>query len=234
LAVKRTLGDRPYESLILANLGLLATHRQQYQTAVNYCREALQISQALGERAMTAYAQNCLGEALIGLGWLPEAADVLGEAIQIRQALGQADQTLEPVAGLAAVYLASGQNGQAQGYVEQILPHLKLITAAAIVDPFRIFWICYEVLTANQDLRASEVLAEAHAALQTRAARIGDAAMRQRYLEGVAVNRQILAAYAQVAPQGGAAGANQWRQRVEQHTDLVQDLERLLHVDDES
>jgi predicted ATPase len=233
LSVKRSQGDRPYESLILANLGLLASHRRDHQAAVVLCREALQISQSLGERALTAYAQYCLGQALVGLGWLPEAADVFHEALQLRQELGQADQALEPLAGLAAVYLASEQPSQAQSYVEQILPRLATVTAAGIVEPFRIFWVCFQVLKANHDLRATDVLATAYAALQARAAKISDEASRRRYLEDISIHQQILSAYEQTPLERRSESGRQWRQRVEQHHDLAQDLERVLRPDDD-
>lgn len=233
LANKRELGDRPSESLILANLGLLAGYRLDYQAAAAYCREALQISQILGERAIMAFAQTCLGHALVGLGWLAEAAEIFGEAVALRKALGQRDPMLEPLAGLAGVFLAMEQPNQALTYVEQILPHLQNITAASIVEPFRIYWTCYRVLDANGDLRATEVLTVAQAALMARAARITDDTLRRHYLEQIATNRAIMSAHAQLPTERRTESSPRWRQRVEEHTDLVEDLENLLHPKDD-
>lgn len=234
LAVKRAIGDRPHESLILANLGLLATLRRDFETAVTHCRRALAIGQELGERAVIAYAQTCLGHALAGMGWLAEAADLFGEALALHRALGQADQALEPLAGLAAVYLAQGQIQQAQRYVEEVLPHLPRLTAAGIVEPFRIYWVCHQVLAANRDLRATEVLTTAHTLLQQRAALISHEPLRRLYLEQVEFHRAIVAAYAQIPGERRSEEARQWRQRIDQHTNLIQDLENLLKTDDKT
>jgi hypothetical protein len=51
------------------------------------------------------------------------------------------------------------------------------------------------VLAAADDPRAVEVLAEAYATLQERAARITDEALRRSYLENVPYHREILAAW---------------------------------------
>jgi predicted ATPase len=234
LAVKRSIGDRPHESLILANQGLLATLQHDFDTAVTRCRRALEIGQELGERAVIAYAQTCLGHALVGIGWLAEAADLFTDALALRQALGQPDQALEPLAGLAALFLTQEQPQQAQGYVETILPHLHRLAAAGIVEPFRIYWVCYQVLTANRDLRATEVLTAAHRLLQARASLISHEPLRRLYLEQVDVHQAIVAAYAQLPDERHPEEARHWRQRIEQHANLIQDLENLLKNDDQT
>lgn len=234
LTLKRAIGDRPHESLILANLGLLATLQRDFETAVTRCRQAVAIGQELGERAVIAYAQTCLGHALAGMGWLAEAADLFGEALALHQELGQIDQALEPLAGLAAVYLAQEQAQQAQGYVEEILPHLPRLAAAGIVEPFRIYWVCHQVLAANRDLRATEVLTAAHRLLQARAALITHEPLRRLYLEQVEIHRAIVSAYAQLPGERRQEEARHWRQRIDQHESLIQDLENLLQPDDTS
>ncbi|HMN29830.1 MAG TPA: hypothetical protein PKE45_16885, partial [Caldilineaceae bacterium] len=55
---------------------------------------------------------------------------------------------------MAAVYLALEQPTQALAYVEQIMPRLSQVTAAGVVEPFRIYLTCYRVLARNHDLRA--------------------------------------------------------------------------------
>jgi predicted ATPase len=234
LALKRRIGDRPHESLILANLGLLATLQHNFETAITHCRQAVAIGQELGERAVIAYAQTCLGHALAGMGWLAEAADLFGEALALHRALGQADQALEPLAGLAAVYLAQEQARQAQGYVEEILPHLPRLGAAGIVEPFRIYWVCHQVLAANRDLRATEVLTTAHQLLQGRAALITHEPLRRLYLEQVEIHRAIVNAYARLPGERRQEEARHWRQRIDQHESLIHDLENLLRTDDQS
>lgn len=233
LDLKRPRGDQSYESLILANLGLLAVYEQQFQRALGHCRAALALSQKLGEPSTIAFAQTCFGDALVGLGWSAEAATMYNEALAIRRQLKQEYQQLEPLAGLATVYLALDQPQQALGYAEQILPYLPHILATGITGLFRIFWSCYQVLDANRDLRALGVLDTAYAALQERAARLTDPVIRHSYLENVVIHKAIVKAHSQTAPERRNEGGEDWRRRMELHSDLFEDLRSLLRSDED-
>jgi hypothetical protein len=59
-------------------------------------------------------------------------------------------------------------------------------------DPFRIRLTCYQVLRANDDDRAEEVLRTAHQLLQERAARIEDERLRRSFLEKVPWHRELV------------------------------------------
>ena len=137
------------------------------------------------------------------------------------------------MAGLASIYLNQDQPRQALNFVEQILPQLRQLTTTGVVDPMRVFWICYQVLAANHDLRAIEVLATAQTAVQLRAAKIPDARLRTFYCEQVLVHRQILTAYANLPKERRSEQADKWRTRMDEHTSLAANLDRLLHEDDE-
>jgi hypothetical protein len=61
----------------------------------------------------------------------------------------------------------------------------------------RIYLSCYQVLQAANDLRAEEILIQAHTLLMERAEKITDDAMRTSYLKNVAANREIAKAFTQ-------------------------------------
>jgi tetratricopeptide (TPR) repeat protein len=231
LTLKRAIGDRPLESLILANIGQVANNRGDYEKALNYCRAALSIGRELGERATIAYAQTCLGYALAGLGWHAEAVEIFGEAIALRRMLGQEGLALEPLAGLVSVHLALGNASHAQTYVESALPHLKGLVTSGVVEPFRVYLAFYRVLQANHDVRGLEVLQSAYDLLQKRAAGISDETQRRSYLTNVPTHREIVAEFEKTPEARAAAGPQQWRRRIEQHSDLTRAVEDLLRPD---
>jgi tetratricopeptide (TPR) repeat protein len=196
LTLKRAIGDRPLEGLLLANLGLLTYLLGDQAAALAYSQEALAVTQESGERDIHAYARMCMGHAFMGLGRLPEAAAAYRQAVELRQMLAQHSQALEPLAGLAAVYLAAGDLQAAQATIEQIVPHLNSDALAGVVESLGIYLTCYRVLAANQDRRAMTVLRAGVQLLQNRAARISDAESRHSYLENVVAHRALLAAAA--------------------------------------
>ncbi len=196
LTLKRAIGDRPLEGLLLANLGLLTYLLGDHAAALAYSQEALAITQESGERDFQAYARLCMGHAYMGLGRLAEAATAYRQAVELRQTLTQSQQALEPLAGLAAVYLAAGDLPMALATIEQILPHLNAEALAGVVESIGIYLTCYRVLSANQDARAAAILNAGAQLLQERAARISDAESRQSYLENVVAHRALLAAAA--------------------------------------
>ena len=61
------------------------------------------------------------------------------------------------------------------------------------LEPLRVYLTCYQVLQANGDPRAQDVLNTAYTLLQERAANIEDLALRRSYLENVPYHREIVA-----------------------------------------
>jgi hypothetical protein len=62
-------------------------------------------------------------------------------------------------------------------------------------EPYWVLLTCYQVLHAGRDPRAGEILEAAHRLLQARAGQIDDEALRRSFLENVAANREIVAAW---------------------------------------
>jgi hypothetical protein len=64
-------------------------------------------------------------------------------------------------------------------------------------EPFRIYWTCYQVLSANKDPRAYEILQAAYQRLQTAASKMDEPALRHSFLENVVIHQLIVDAWAQ-------------------------------------
>jgi len=216
LPIRREIGDRQGTGWVLFSLCLLAHHRGDDETARQYGEQALAVAQEIGDRSVQGYALTSLGHALTGLGRLNEAAAAYRQAVAMRKELGENNRAIESIAGLARASLAQGHLDQAQAYVEEILDHLAVGSNSApgggpgsghsldgTEEPLRIYLTCYQVLRANDDHRAADVLTAAHDLLQERAARIPDDVARQSFIENVAAHREIVRAYRLMT---GAAG----------------------------
>ncbi|MFC2046168.1 tetratricopeptide repeat protein, partial [Chloroflexota bacterium] len=196
LRVQREIGARNDEALSVGNLGLVYHYLGDDETARRYSYQALQMAQETGERRTEGAMWMKLGHALAGLGLLDEAAKAYWESVTLRRETGWPILALEPLAGLARVALAQGDEAQAQALVEEILEHLESGGALdGIISPFQVFLTCYCVLEAGGDSRALEILATAHDQLQERAAKITDEKLRRSYLENVVAHRELLQAF---------------------------------------
>lgn len=65
-------------------------------------------------------------------------------------------------------------------------------------EPFLAHLICYNVLRADEDPRAGEILDVAYHLLQERANKIDDLELRRSFLENVPYHREIVEAFRRV------------------------------------
>ncbi len=193
LRVSNEIGELRMKSGCLSEMGLLFHHLGDDKAAWQYCHQAQIIAQEAGIRDGLASALTRLGHASVGLGQLEEATKFYQQALTLWRELEQHTMALDSLAGLARVSLAQGNSLQAQTYVEEILPHLesnKLPHGSS--EPFLVYQSCYQVLDANQDPRAWDILSSAHRWLQEQAAKITDEELYYSFLENVAAHREIM------------------------------------------
>lgn len=195
LRMCRELGSRDVESWRLTDLGLVSHHSGDQVAACDYSQQALRIARDLGNRPVQAYALTTLGHGLAGLRQFAQAADAYQEAIAVKQQLDQLQPAVEALAGLAHVSLERNERPQARAYVEEVLHHLESHTPADIDELFRIYLICYRVLSAEGDPGAQQVLSTAHSLLQAQAANIEHEELRRSFLENVPAHRDLIAAF---------------------------------------
>jgi len=193
LRISREIGARQAEGWVMAFWSLLSHQLGDDEAAREYSRQALRITRDLGDRYSYGYALTHLGHALAGLRQLTEAADAYRRALALRRQLGQSHLAPEPLAGLARVALAQGDQAQALAHVEEIVRYLETHpTLDGTEEPFRVYLTCYRVLRANHDPRAGDILDTAHRLLQERAAKIEDEELRRSFLENVAAHRETV------------------------------------------
>lgn len=188
-------GDRGNEAIALANLGMTLHYVGENEEGLVHLKRAEAVAQRRSQRDVEAFVFTSQGHVSFALGQLQEAEDCFGKALQLRLALRQQQQAMEPLAGLAQVALARGEVDEALAYSERMLPVIRSPWFAAAVEFFRVFWACYRALDANGDSRAPEVLADAYHRLTARAGQIEDEAMRSAYVTRIDVHRAIADAY---------------------------------------
>lgn len=195
LRILKEIGYRRGESETLAYLGLLSEDIGEYESSRVYCQQALRIAQEIDDRRSMGNALTPLGHALLGLGRLEEATAAYQQALEIWHGLNRDNLAMEPLAGLARVNLAANDLPRAQSQAEEILGYLQNDDLAGTAQPFRVYLTCYQVLQANQDPRAGDLLDTCHHLLQERAARLEDNTLHHLFLNEVAAHREIQEAF---------------------------------------
>jgi len=194
------IGHRHSLGIGLSHQARILHHLGDDQAARELCQRALSVGREADDRLVQELALTSLGDVLVAMGDLSGGGNAYQDALSLHEQLRRPDREAnEPLAGLARIALEQGDVDQAQRHVEEILRLLKATsgTDAFEVEPFAVYLTCYRILQASGDPRAGDILAEAHALLQERAAKISDEEERRVYLEDVVAHREIVTAYAQ-------------------------------------
>ena len=197
LQIRRSLGNRPSEGYTLSSLGLLYYRTGEIQRVYEVSQQVLEIAKEVGEHLLEGAAHTLLGHSLTEMERLPEALQAYQQAAAIYRDLQQNNYLMEALAGLAKIYLETGQLGPALEQVEAILRHLETGSLEGTDEPLRVYLVSYQVLAAHQDGRAPEVIRRAHQMLVEQAEQIANPSMRQAFLD-LALHRAILDVAAQV------------------------------------
>jgi tetratricopeptide (TPR) repeat protein len=184
------------ECFTLLNLGLIHHYQESNEQATAVSQEALAIAVGMGNRRLEGYALMNVGHALGGQRLVEEATAVYQQANLIWKELAQPNLVIEGEAGLARLLLAQNKPQLALTQLTDALNHLvQGGTFEGTESPLRIYFTCYQVLKANSDPRALDILASAFQRLQAQAERLTDDALRRSFLENVAIHRNICAEY---------------------------------------
>jgi hypothetical protein len=135
-------------------------------------------------RRRSGRASTCLGR-LVSLERLTEAVAAYEQAVALRHELKHPLLATEPLAGLAQIAFKQREMAQALAHVEEILNQIQtdpFLSGAS--EPFLVYLVCYQVLSAAADPRATTLLARAYRCCMN-ASRIADEVLRS-FLENVA------------------------------------------------
>ena len=157
---------------------------------------ALTIKRALNSPFTEAYTWNFVGHAASDSGDTAAALRAYQQSERLLQQLDFALTRVDTWAGLAEIFLRTGDLPQAQLYAEQVWDY---IVTAGFEGEWQ--WVysslkLFTVFAASNDPRADEILRKVYQKLHERAARIKDAAIRDSLLRRVPENRRLLELYA--------------------------------------
>ena len=195
LRLLRAMGDRAQEPLATGALSQLALWEGDAVLAKKHALVALDVATEVRARALEIFALWCLGNAELALGDLQPAEVAYGQALEWARA-AKSPHAQDAIAGLARVALARGDVGTSAAVLGPVLAALD--AASGFEGTLNATWIqlvCWNVLERTGDPRARPLLAEAHAALQARAALLDDPLLQASFLSRVPVNRDIVDAW---------------------------------------
>jgi predicted ATPase/DNA-binding SARP family transcriptional activator len=128
LTLAREAGDRAHESVMLANLAYISTHRGDYAEALGLAQEALRTCWSLGLRMMTAWTLTELAGPHLGLGNHELGARLIGAGDRALATLGvgrQLGDQREHEAVVRALCDAIGDEAYARAEAEGALMTLN-------------------------------------------------------------------------------------------------------------
>ena len=198
LHLAQAADDRGLTAHVLFSLGHAFRQRGDGKSAKEHTLRALDFAD---DSRVQGFALTNLGRVQVKLGKLEDARVSFHRAADLHRQASSHHLATVPLAGLAQTHLIEGDLTQARSYVDEILDHLETGSVDGTEDPFFIYLICYQVLQASGDSRATEVLSTAHDLLQTRAQGIADERLRRSFLQNVPSHREIVHAFESCSPE---------------------------------
>ena len=193
-ALFQALTDVRGQAVSAINLAWHATLQGDYATARDSATRGLELARAMNSPVYEAYALSNLGAAERELGQLPAAIKHMQAGMALRQTLGQTVEYATDLCDLTIAYLRAGDVGAARATADEMLA-LLAADAESMTYPQYMLWAAAQVYqTAGETQRATELLAEAHAALRHKANAIPDRQSRATFLQ-MPFNRDLLAAF---------------------------------------
>ena len=199
LRLARDVGDRATECYPLLRLAVISLHEGDAAASLAHAQSALDIAVAMRDALLEANALCRVGDAELAFGRQDAAGTAFERAHAMATALKHVRQH-DAAAGMARVALARGVPLQSLAPVQRLIDHVLSGGTLQGTDSRVIRLTCHLALARDGDQRAAEVLAEAHAELQARAASLADADLRHGFLAHIPEHRDIVSAWNALAP----------------------------------
>lgn len=172
-------------------LGFLGIYREEYEDAIAHAQTALESSISAQEKVSESSALMVLGHAHHKMGDLDQALAFYQQAYDICCQLGDTPHTMESLACLAQVSLQKGEVGQVRAWSEDILRYLEEDSLINYEEPLLVYWKMYQILSAQNDPRANDVLAKGMVHLERIQNEIEDEEVRTWFVENIPYHRNL-------------------------------------------
>lgn len=199
LTICRETDLRFGHGLNLINLSLFHFYLQDAPKAEIFSRAALELAREMKSKPLEGLALKDRAYLLVQQQQWQEAEETYQLALALWQELAQSLQLLEAQAGLGKVAAGQGRLAEARAYVQPVVDHLQAgHDLAGTSRPFFIYLVLFEILSAEADPYAVDVLQQAHERLTLFANEIADPAQQQAFYQNVVEHQQLQALYASV------------------------------------
>ncbi len=194
LRLAQAIGDEVGQAYLESNLGLVLRDQADLERAEGVLRHGLSLHQREHNKYQMSVFLSYLSTVSLQANRLEQAIKQAQAALALRQELDMRFNTADDLAALAQAHLQAGDLSQAVHYARQTLAILDECQGQGPEFPHRDYFIGYQVLrAAGEEVAAQAALQSAYHLVITRAEKITDPALRQSFLERVAVNQEIVA-----------------------------------------
>jgi tetratricopeptide (TPR) repeat protein len=161
LTIARNAGDLQRECEMLIELAILHLQDGKNEEAWKRGLLAVELARILNLPFHEGRAWLIAGHAFAEFKLFDQALQAYESALNLRSGMAQQGLVHEPLAGMARVYFSQGDIVQARILIEHILDHLNAEEQHKTSQTLRVYLTCYQVLEANDDPRASDILMKA-------------------------------------------------------------------------
>lgn len=191
---------------MLGNLAYAHYQLGDWGKADQTCQLLFDRIKPLGLTIMRPFAYFMQGELQRRQGQWQASLAAYAIAEQEDTTIRQLARAVSIQAKMAQVWQQVGDLARALAQVQKVLPHLSQTVQNSWLEMTADYLICYRVLAAVQDPRATASLQQGYQHVHAQAQRITDEGLRHSYLTNVTANRALLELAAQVGlPESVAA-----------------------------
>jgi predicted ATPase/class 3 adenylate cyclase len=192
LQLSQQIGDEAGQAYLLANLALVARDQGDLEIAEELLNKGHALADAQDDRYLVSIFASYQSTVSLELAKFEQAIAQSETALKLRQEIDLLLFTADDLANLAAAHLALDRLEDALDYAQQALTILEECGGEGPEFPQRDYFLCYQILkAADRHDEARDALQAALDLVMKQAAKIGDPALRQSFLEQVPINRQI-------------------------------------------
>jgi len=192
LALSQEVGNRSGEATLLSNLALLYHRLGENEMALAHSEKAIALARELDIPSVVAEARTHQGHALLALGRVEAATTAYQRSLSMWEEVDRPQMALEALAGLVRAALQEEDLPAARRLAAQLFDRLEEGAPDGVLEPYRVYFSCYQGLAAAGDPHASSILEEAYWKLQAQAAKIQDEVNRARFLAGGPARQSIV------------------------------------------
>ncbi|MEM7330957.1 MAG: tetratricopeptide repeat protein [Chloroflexota bacterium] len=179
----------------LTNLSLICCYQNDFQSALKFCKRALNIldqTKSIRRKGKTLLVK---GHAELGLGFLSDAEKTYQSCYEFRSKLNQPNHSIESHVLLAySTFLQVKSERTATLFTDDFKSELHKTTLEGALMPQEIFFLAYTILKPTDHKNSSLFLKKAMQFIQNNS-RLLDELDRKHYFERVHINQLIMTEY---------------------------------------